>query len=158
MVRQAGDVVWREVGALMTAETFGQAVKRLRRARGWSQEELGAAAGELGQSAISAIEVGRVQPTMETVRRLARALDQPLHDFAALAGHLDPRELAESDDLREEVVRAVFANQQLAADLAFAREHDPEFYPRLLEDAVQMMAVAMGIQLRQRGLANAAPK
>jgi transcriptional regulator with XRE-family HTH domain len=57
-------------------------VRRLRKERGWTQEEL---AGECGieQQAVSLIESGRANPTILTVESLANAFNMP---FAALFG------------------------------------------------------------------------
>lgn len=53
--------------------TIGDAVSRWRKERGWTQEEL-AAAAEMPQNHISAIETGRlVDPRASTLEKLARA-------------------------------------------------------------------------------------
>src|SRR5678816_1358398 len=68
---------------------FGAKLKRRRRAEGWTQEELGARAGT-DQGTISAIEIGRSRPTMDTVRGLAKAFHLPVEELAVEAGYLDP--------------------------------------------------------------------
>jgi transcriptional regulator with XRE-family HTH domain len=52
---------------------FGAALRRLRRAAGMSQEQLGLEAG-VQRNFISLIETGQNQPTINTITRLARAL------------------------------------------------------------------------------------
>ena len=55
-------------------------VRRLRKERGWTQEEL---AGEcdIEQQAISLIENGRANPTLMMAESLASALDVPFGDL-----------------------------------------------------------------------------
>jgi transcriptional regulator with XRE-family HTH domain len=69
---------------------FGASLRRRRRGRGWSQFELESRSG-VDQGTISAIEVGRSKPTMETVRRLAGAFGLPEEELAREAGQLSPR-------------------------------------------------------------------
>jgi transcriptional regulator with XRE-family HTH domain len=79
-------------GAEMSAVTgFGAKLRRWRRAEGLTQEGLAAISG-VDQGTISAIEVGRSKPTMETVRRLAVAFRRPVHELAVEAGYLDAEE------------------------------------------------------------------
>lgn len=52
---------------------FGAALRRLRRAAGLTQEQLGLEAG-VQRNFISLIENGQNQPTISTISRLARAL------------------------------------------------------------------------------------
>ena len=61
---------------------FGRAVRRLREARGWSQEELAAQAA-LNRSYLGEIERAAVMPSLATAAKLARALDVPLSDLIA---------------------------------------------------------------------------
>jgi len=79
-----------------TINGFGAKLKRRRRAEGWTQEELGARAGT-DQGTISAIEVGRSRPTMDTVRGLAKAFRLPVEELAVEAGYLDPETDPPSD-------------------------------------------------------------
>ena len=53
--------------------TFGRRVRALREAHGWSQEQLGRAAG-LGGKYIGIIERGEKAASFEAVEKLARAL------------------------------------------------------------------------------------
>lgn len=54
-------------------EVFGQVVRRQRKARGMSQEALAFEAG-IQRNYVSLIELGRNQPTITTVFKLANAL------------------------------------------------------------------------------------
>ena len=63
---------------------LGQAIKTLRHEKKLSQETLGNEA-EIHPTWISHIESGRINPTWGNVRRIARGLDVPLEQLAALA-------------------------------------------------------------------------
>lgn len=54
-------------------ESFGIAVRQLREAQGWSQEQL-AERSELNRSYVGEIERGRVIPSIVTAQKLAHAL------------------------------------------------------------------------------------
>ena len=62
-------------------ETLARNVARLRNARGWSQERLGDAAGELRQATISDIETQVANPTLDTLERIASALGCRVRDL-----------------------------------------------------------------------------
>jgi len=57
---------------------FGQLVRELRVAAGWSQRELGERIGTT-QSAVARLEAGDAQPRLGTLQKLAEAFDQDLH-------------------------------------------------------------------------------
>jgi transcriptional regulator with XRE-family HTH domain len=56
---------------------LGEQVRRLRRARGWSQEEL-ATRAHTSQAAIARLELGDVDPKVSTLERLSTALGADL--------------------------------------------------------------------------------
>jgi XRE family transcriptional regulator, regulator of sulfur utilization len=58
-------------------ERFGLVVRRLREARGWSQERL-AGHAELNRSYMGEIERATVMPSLATAAKLAQALEVPL--------------------------------------------------------------------------------
>ncbi|HEY9868937.1 MAG TPA: helix-turn-helix transcriptional regulator [Candidatus Obscuribacterales bacterium] len=66
---------------------FGQAVRRLRRSLGLSQEEFAMVAG-LDRSYVGAIERGEQNPSLWTIARLANALDVTVSE---LVGDLNSR-------------------------------------------------------------------
>jgi transcriptional regulator with XRE-family HTH domain len=66
---------------------LGQAIRRLRTDRGWSQEALAEAAG-LHLTWISELESGQVNPSWGTTRRLAAALEVRHAVLATLAEEL----------------------------------------------------------------------
>lgn len=53
---------------------LGQSIRDARRAKGWTLEEAGQAAG-IGRSTLSKIENSQTRPSFEIVRRLTQALD-----------------------------------------------------------------------------------
>src|SRR5262245_47588174 len=55
-------------------------VKQSRQQRGWSQDHLATAAG-VSRSAVSAIEIGRLVPSVAAALALARALDCTVEDL-----------------------------------------------------------------------------
>lgn len=59
---------------------FGEAVRLMRKRRGWSQEQLAEAAG-LDRTYISGLERGTRNPALSTQERIAAALGVPLHDL-----------------------------------------------------------------------------
>lgn len=59
---------------------LGKAVRAARKARGWSQEEL-AAAADVDRTYISGLERGTRNPAISTVERIARALGVPLREL-----------------------------------------------------------------------------
>lgn len=66
---------------------LGRAIRRLRRDRDLSQEELGHLA-EIHPTWISHIESGRTNPAWGTVRRIAMVFGVPLSEIALLAERL----------------------------------------------------------------------
>ncbi|HEX3138704.1 MAG TPA: helix-turn-helix transcriptional regulator [Rhizobacter sp.] len=58
-------------------ERFGIVVRRLREARGWSQERL-AGHADLNRSYMGEIERATVMPSLATAAKLAQALEVPL--------------------------------------------------------------------------------
>lgn len=67
---------------------LGRAIRRLRKDRTLSQEELGHQAG-IHPTWISHIESGRANPAWGTVRRIVGVLEVPLSELVLLAEKLD---------------------------------------------------------------------
>lgn len=63
-------------------ELLAERLQRLRRARGWSQQQL-ASAAQLDRTYVSAVEHARQNLTLGAVYKLASALDTTLHDLLA---------------------------------------------------------------------------
>ena len=73
---------------------LGKAIRTLRHESELSQETLGLRA-EIHPTWISHIESGRINPTWGNVRRIAKGLDVPLSQLAALAEDFE-RKLTEA--------------------------------------------------------------
>jgi transcriptional regulator with XRE-family HTH domain len=71
-----------ELGATLR-ERFARNVRRLRRERGMTQEQL-ARAADIGRPFISRIENGRFSVTLETIGALAKALRTSPADLIAI--------------------------------------------------------------------------
>lgn len=65
---------------MSAAEKFGSNVKRARKERKMTQEQLGLAAG-LDAAVISRIEAGQREPRVNNIVRIAKALDTPPGDL-----------------------------------------------------------------------------
>lgn len=63
---------------------FGAALRRVRRAAGFTQEQLGLEAG-VQRNFVSLIELGQNQPTIVTISKLARALGMCASELVAEA-------------------------------------------------------------------------
>jgi transcriptional regulator with XRE-family HTH domain len=75
---------------------LGRAIRRLRRERDLSQEELGHLA-EIHPTWISHIESGRTNPAWGTVRRIAAVFDVRLSELVLLAERLADEQSAEDE-------------------------------------------------------------
>ena len=67
------------------AAAFGKVLRKLRRQRGLTQEQLGLES-DLRRTYVSLLELGRQQPSLTTILKLATALGEPpgaLVDLAA---------------------------------------------------------------------------
>lgn len=79
-----------------TKELLGNRIKRLRKLRGLSQEELSEKV-DIDPKHLSRIEVGRGFPSLDTLERLADALNVELKDFFEFTHETpSPRELKET--------------------------------------------------------------
>lgn len=72
------------------ARELGIKIRGLRRAGGWTLEDLARSIG-LSKSAISQIENGRTEPSLQTLRRLAAALKIPLAKLFETHSSIDHR-------------------------------------------------------------------
>lgn len=128
-------------------EVLSTRLRAMRRARGWSQEDLAdRAGGGIDQSQISQWEGGRKRPSMESVAKLARAFDMKHEELARELGYLDnpaaDPEARQPGDLPAPLAEAL--RQML-------RDH-PELIPQLAADEtkpdyavrVRELALALG--------------
>lgn len=130
----------------MHTPPFGAALRRLRVARGWSQERL-AGDAEVSTRHLSCLETGRASPSREMVLTLGSALDLPLrerNDLLHAAGFAPvyPNTDYEADGL-EPVRRAV--DQLLAAHEPFGAIAVDRMWNvrRLNQGATRLLAWAM---------------
>ena len=66
----------------MPPSRIGRQIKRLREARGWSQSELARQAKLSSPAHVSLLESGgRREPTVSTLKRLAKALGVPVAEL-----------------------------------------------------------------------------
>jgi transcriptional regulator with XRE-family HTH domain len=83
---RAGNINW------MEQETHGQRVRRLRKAKGWTQEDLQAEA-QLDQSTLSGLENRNAMPKGDSLVRLARALGTSA-EYLITGAEAAPQELS----------------------------------------------------------------
>lgn len=62
---------------------FGEHVREMRRARGWSSQEAFAHHAKLDRTYVSSIERGRRNPTLDVIVKLAHALEVKPSDLLA---------------------------------------------------------------------------
>ena len=65
---------------MLDSEIVGRVFQRLREKKGLSQEVVSGLAA-IGRTHLSAIERGERRPTLDTVFKLAAALDEPAHEI-----------------------------------------------------------------------------
>ncbi len=78
-------------------EDLGRRVKKLRRDRGWSLEELASASG-VSRSMLSEIERQRANPTLSVTYRIARAFGLSLQDLLQSADSASSIQTIRADD------------------------------------------------------------
>lgn len=66
-------------------QAFGQHLRRLREARGWSQQAL-ADAADVSKPTIYRIETARYSATLDVLASLAQGLEIPLGELVSFAG------------------------------------------------------------------------
>lgn len=74
MKKKANKHVPSEVQSKTTAEHLGQRIRDLRQSRGLSQKAL-AEMAKLAQATVAHIETGRKDPSVDTLHKMAKALD-----------------------------------------------------------------------------------
>jgi len=75
-------------------EKFGKILRRLRNAKGWSQEDL-AVRLEISRSHIGRLETGEKQPSLNMLFRLANALEVPA---SAIIAEMENFEMIPEDE------------------------------------------------------------
>jgi transcriptional regulator with XRE-family HTH domain len=139
------------------------AVKEIRRRKGWSQKDLAEESG-VGQDTISGIESGRHEPRPSTLRKLADALDVEVADFfrelavllAEVPTEAEPAVVAVGatpEEANEKLEQQLYAPARIAqgwhrvAQRWEERLESGDFDARLLEDFIDTLEdVALSLQ------------
>ena len=122
------------------------AVKEIRRRKGWSQKDLAEESG-VGQDTISGIESGRHEPRPSTLRKLADALDVEVADFfrePAVPLVETPRETGRLSaiDVALDAARRQIALENQAM---FSGQREGELDQRHVNDAMQRLREEYGL-------------
>ncbi len=120
-----------------------EAVRELRRRKGWSQQNLADASG-VGQDTISSLELGRHQPRPSTLRKIAGALGV---EVANLFGESVPspkgREFFDIDRLKEEAIEKARPRNsseiQRSVEEELERRYSPEELFALKEEQLELV-------------------
>lgn len=78
-------------------KAFGSVIRRLRREKGWSQDELSHRA-DVARSHLSLLELGRKSPTLDSIFKLCRALAVSLPMLAILIDEKLRNNVADAQD------------------------------------------------------------
>jgi transcriptional regulator with XRE-family HTH domain len=122
------------------------AVKEIRRRKGWSQKDLAEESG-VGQDTISGIESGRHEPRPSTLRKLADALNVQVADFfrePAIPLDEAPREAGRLSaiDVALDAARRQIALENQAM---FSGQSEGELDQRHVNDAMQRLRKEYGL-------------
>ena len=122
------------------------AVKEIRRRKGWSQKDLAEESG-VGQDTISGIESGRHEPRPSTLRKLADALDVEVADFfrePVVPLVEAPREAGRlsATDVAKDAARRQIALENQAM---FSGQSEGELDQRHVNDAMQRLREEYGL-------------
>ena len=122
------------------------AVKEIRRRKGWSQKDLAEESG-VGQDTISGIESGRHEPRPSTLRKLADALGVEVADFfrePAIPLDEAPREAGRLSaiDVALDAARRQIALENQAM---FSGQSEGELDQRHVNDAMQRLRKEYGL-------------
>jgi transcriptional regulator with XRE-family HTH domain len=122
------------------------AVKEIRRRKGWSQKDLAEESG-VGQDTISGIESGRHEPRPSTLRKLADALGVEVADFfrePAIPLDEAPREAGRLSaiDVALDAARRQIALENQAM---FSGQSERELDQRHVNDAMQRLRKEYGL-------------
>src|SRR5262245_26473436 len=99
MDSQPAPITGSGVGTTMNL-SVGQRLKELRERSGASQRELARRSG-MSPASISAIELGKASPSIETLKRLLDCLGETLGDFFSVGAKPKPITFFGAEDLKE---------------------------------------------------------
>lgn len=122
MTAEAGPLIEAEMTAEATPATveLGQMLRRLRRERGWTLAEAGAAAG-VSRSSLSKVENGQMSPTYDLLIKVARGYGVDLADLFA-------RNAAEAQRAAAGPVNPAGAGRLAVTRAGAGRRHRAPFY------------------------------
>lgn len=120
---------------------IGEVIASYRTQRGWSWAELGRRAN-LHQSNVKRIEQGKIDPTGDTLKRLAQALGVPVTDLRREAGLVD--------DLEEQRSRQRPAFAAYIDDDPFLTERQKRTLKEIYVDMVRGRVAAASVSSTKR--------
>lgn len=146
------DVVIVHAGALGIYDpdqpmTFGQRLRKWRKARHWTQDELAQRCG-IDQGFISQIETGRIQkPSIEYLRLLAKGYGVPITEMLVAAGYLSHDDLdGEALPYLDRYVESLRGDAEILAQL---RELDSyQWAESTFADLVEALRLHLSMILR----------
>ncbi len=136
-------------------EALGRSIRDARRAKGWTLEEAGRAAG-IGRSTLSKIENNQTKPSFEIVRRLTQALDMNTPQLfvqsgqSGIAGRRDytakgQGEFRETSTYLHELLCSDLTSKRMLPYVATIRARDiSEFDPWVRHAGEEFMYVLSG--------------
>ena len=89
--------------------TTGENIKRIRIKRNMTQKELGEKLGGISQQQIGQWETGKVNPKIETIQKIAHALNVDWNIFIT-ENYIEKREKEIMDTLEQTVTMTVYEN------------------------------------------------
>lgn len=129
---------------------LGEYVRRLRKSRGWTQEQL-AERANVDQTFVSQVETNKTRPSFEYMKRLADGLAVPVDELLGAAGLLDePRESNDGSEMGQ-LIAYVEHDPELRAQLAEIRATEaPEVYDRVVRELVELWKTQLRLLLQLR--------
>jgi transcriptional regulator with XRE-family HTH domain len=123
----------------------GEEVKRLRQAKGWTQEQLAVYAGS-SQPTVNLLEAGKRNPSATTLEKLARALEVEVVDlFPKAQAQLPLNDPADVTGDPVEAATMIRALASTAAELAGAWNQDVGFYEQHGRRLLPYRTLEMGL-------------
>ncbi len=91
-------------------EQVGRRIRELRQAAGWTQTELAARVGDLNYRYVGAVERGEVNTTLDTLDKLAGALDARPYQLFLFTSDEKLKDQAVNEELIQELLNAADEN------------------------------------------------
>lgn len=129
---------------------LGAYLRTLRRARGWTQEQL-AERANVDQTFISQIENGKAGVSLEYLKRLADGLAVPLGELLGEAGLLEKAPDDEASDVRPLLALLEHDPEVKERLAAMRRREDPEVYQQVVLGLVEAFKAQLRAMAPLRG-------